>query len=478
MNDALRVLFVAPELAPWTKAGGLGEVCRDLPRALAEAGAEVRVLVPAYPSLRAAFPAARALARIDAPGGALAPARLLDAGGKPGLLLLECDANYARNGGPYGDSDGRDWPDNHLRFGLLSRAAALLGSAASPLAWRPHIVHCNDWPSGLAPVWLADAGGAATVMTAHNLAYQGIFPRGTLDELALPPAGLAADGLEHHGKFSFLKAGLHYATKLSAVSPTYAREIQQAALGFGFEGLLRRRATDLAGILNGIDTETWDPARDPHLVSRYDVAHLEAKRPNKTALQRELGLTPEPGIPLLGMVSRLVEQKGVDLVGAIAPDLARGGSQLAILGRGTPELERALGEIAARHPHAIAVRFEFSEPLAHRIEAGADVFLMPSRFEPCGLNQMYSMRYGTPPVVRRTGGLADSVNDATGFVFEEATPQALRDAIERALAVWRDPPRWAELQRAGMARDAGWGRATRDYLELFRRARAAPGARR
>ena len=479
----MHVLFVAPELAPWVKAGGLGEVSRDLPRALCAAGADVRLLVPAYPALRAAFPAAREVARIDAPGGALAPARLLDAGGRPGLWLVECEAYYARAGGPYGGPDDADWPDNPLRFGLLSRIAALLGGTASPLSWRPDIVHCNDWPSGLAPAWLAhESGAAATVMTVHNLAYQGIFPPSTLAQLGLPPGSFAADGLEYHGQVSFLKAGLHYATKLSTVSPTYALEIQRPDLGFGLEGLLARRAADLAGILNGIDTDIWDPARDPHLVSRYDAAHLKAKRPNKAALQRELGLAQDGAAALLGMVGRLVEQKGADLVIAIAPELARAGAQLALLGTGARETEGALRELARRHPRSIAARIEFSEGLAHRIEAGSDVFLMPSRFEPCGLNQLYSMRYGTPPVVRRTGGLADSVCDAsgnsardgsaTGFVFGEATPQALYGAIERALATFRRPRSWARLQRAGMARDAGWTRAAHDYLELYRRARA------
>lgn len=483
MTDTRRILFVTPELAPWVKAGGLGEVSRDLPRALADSGADVRLLVPAYPALRAAFPAAREIARIEVPGGALAPARLLDAGGRPGLWLLDCDTYYARAGGPYGGMDGSDWPDNHLRFGLLCRIAALLGGAASPLPWRPEVVHCNDWPAGLAPAWLAHAsGGAATVMTVHNLAYQGIFPRRTFEELALPPGSFAAEGLEYHGQVSFLKAGLHYATKLSTVSPTYALEIQRPALGFGLEGLLARRAPDLAGILNGIDAETWNPARDPYLVSRYDAAHPEAKRPNKAALQRELGLPEDAGTPLLGMVSRLVEQKGIDLVIAIAPDLADAGAQLVVLGGGAREFEDALRALALRRPRSIAARIEFSERLAHRIEAGADIFLMPSRFEPCGLNQLYSMRYGTPPLVRRTGGLADSVLDAneenlragraTGFVFEEATPQALRAALGRALAALRDAPLWSALQRAGMARDAGWIRAAREYLELYRRALA------
>lgn len=474
---APKVLFVTPELAPWVKAGGLGEVSRDLPRALAGAGADVRLLVPAYAALHAAFPAAREIARIRAPGGALAPARLLDTGGTPRLLLLDCAAYFSRPGGPYGDTGGADWPDNHLRFGLLSRVAALLGGAASPLDWRPDIVHCNDWPTGPAAAWLAHAGehSAATLMTVHNLAYQGIFPRSTLEELGLPAASFAAEGLEYHGQLSFLKAGLHYATRLSTVSPAYALEIQRPALGFGLEGLLARRSADIDGILNGIDTDVWNPASDPHLASRYDATRLDAKRPNKAALQRELGLTEDPEAPLFGMIGRLVEQKGVDLVIATAPDVVRAGAQLVVLGNGARDIEDALRELALRHPRSVAIRIDFSEPLAHRIEASADIFLMPSRFEPCGLNQLYSMRYGTPPLVHRTGGLADSVSDATGFLFEPATAQSLHAAIERALAAYRDPRSWARLQRAGMARDAGWARAARAYLESYRRALAPRG---
>jgi len=466
-----RVLFAAPELAPWAKAGGLGEVARDLPRALAAAGADVRVLVPAYPGLKAAHPAAREAARLEAPAGALPPARLLEAQAAPALWLLECDALYARPGGPYGGPDGRDWPDNHLRFGLLSRAAALLGSAASPLAWRPDVVHCNDWPCGLAPAYLAHAAGgrAASVMTVHNLAYQGVFDASTLDELALPRAAFAPEGVEFHGRLSFLKAGLHYASALSTVSPTYAREIQSAEFGFGLDGLLRHRAADLRGILNGIDTAIWDPARDPLLAANYDAGSLEKKQDNKRALQRELGLAEDAAAPLAGMVSRLVEQKGVDLVIAIAPRLVAEGAQLAVLGRGEPALEGALRALAARHPRAVAVCIDFSEALAHRIEAGSDLTLMPSRFEPCGLNQLYSMRYGTPPVVRRTGGLADSVADAaTGFVFEEASPEALLGTLRRALALRADAPRWAALQRAAMARDSGWEGAAQAYLAMYR----------
>jgi len=474
VEAALRVLYVTPEVAPWVKTGGLGEVAQGLPPALAAAGARVRILVPAYPALRAVFPQARAVAEFPAPGGALPPARLLEAPAEPPLWLLDCPPLFEREGNPYQTPQRADWPDNDLRFGLLSRIAALLGGAASPLDWQPDVVHCNDWQCGLAPAYLAHTPGAhaATVMTIHNLAYQGLFPRRSLEPLALPDTAFAPDGLEFYGKLSFLKAGLYYADLISTVSTGYAREIQTPELGFGLDGLLRARAADLVGIPNGIDTELWDPARDPLIEQRYDAEWLERKAPNKAALQRAFGLPETAGAPLLGMASRLVPQKGADLVLAVADDLVRAGAQLAILGTGEPEIERALGALARRHPRHVAVRIAFDEPLAHLIEAGADLFLMPSRFEPCGLNQLYSMRYGTPPVVRRTGGLADSVSEETGFLFDEPTPQALRTALSRALEAWRKPSAWRAMQQNGMRGDFSWRASARAYLELYRRALA------
>jgi len=468
----LRVLYVAPEVAPWAKTGGLGDIAQALPRALAAAGAELRVLVPAYPALARAFPDAQMIAGFPSSGGAFPAARLLEAPGEPTLWLLDCPAYYARPGGPYQAPEGADWPDNHLRFGLLARIAALLAGAASPLPWRPQVLHCNDWQCGLAPAYLAFAGGAhaASVMTLHNLAYQGLFPADARAALALPPESFTPEGLEFYGKLSFLKAGVRYADFITTVSPTYAREIQGAELGFGLDGLLRERADRMIGILNGIDTETWDPARDTLIAQRYDVSSLEAKAVNKAALQRAFGLPESAGAPLLAMASRLVPQKGCDLVIGVADELVGAGVQLALLGTGEHDVERALGALAARHPRHVAVRIAFDEPLAHLIEAGADLFLMPSRFEPCGLNQFYSMRYGTVPVARRTGGLADSVSEDTGFLFDEPTPQALLETIRRALETWRDPEAWRKLQRNGMARDFGWGGAARAYLEAYRRA--------
>jgi starch synthase len=483
-DSGLRVLVVTPELAPWMKSGGLGEVSATLPAALRALGADVRVLVPAYAPLLGAHPEARIVARLEGLGGAFAPAHLLavERAGAVPLYLVHCPGYYHRAGSAYQDERSRDWSDNHLRFGLLSRVAALLATEASPLAWRPDVLNCHDWPAGLAPAYLHFERGARAlaVMTVHNLAFQGVFPAATLAALGLPPQAYHIGGVEYYGQLSFLKAGLAYADYLTTVSPGYAREIQTEEFGCGLGGLLRQRADRLAGILNGIDTETWNPATDAHLCAPYDFSCIARKALNKEALRRELGLAPDPDAPLLAMVSRLTHQKGVDLVAAIGCEIAGLPAQLAVLGTGEPALERELAGLATRHPGKIAVQIRFDEALAHRMEAGADIFLMPSRFEPCGLNQMYSLRYGTPPVVRATGGLADTVVDATpknlaagiatGFVFGPAQPQALLEALARAVRAWRDEDTWRALQRAGMAQDFGWERSARRYLELFRSA--------
>lgn len=479
---APRVLFVSAELAPWVKVGGLGEVARDLPLALTRAGADVRTLVPAYAALKRAFSDARVVARFPAAGRALPEAQLLAA---DTLYLLDCDALYVRPGGPYQSADGVDWYDNQLRFGLLSRVAALLAAEPNGLGWQPQILHANDWQSGLAAAYLAHSKQphAAVVQTIHNLAYQGLYAPGTMQELALPAQAFSIQGLEFHGQVSFLKAGICYASAITTVSPTYAREIQTAQFGVGLDGLLRARSADLFGILNGIDCETWDPARDPHLAQRYSASDLRGKQANKSALQRALGLPEAPGVPLLGMVGRLVEQKGVDLLLEIAEPIIRSPAQLAVLGDGSRPLIAALRTLAERHPLEIAVCTGFDEALAHQVEAGVDIFLMPSRFEPCGLNQMYSMRYGTPPVARRTGGLADSIVDpgdeapgsgATGFLFDDPTPAALLAALRRAMNAFREPATWRRLQQNGMARDFRWDPSARRYLEVFDAALARP----
>ena len=478
----IRVLLVTPELAPWTKSGGLGDVSAALPKALREIGVDARVLVPAYSAVRDALRHATAAAPVPNFSGAFAPATLLaaDRDAAVPVYLVDCPGYYRRDGTAYLDPSGRDWPDNHMRFGLLSRCAAWLANETSPFAWRPDVVHCHDWPTGLAPAYLRYRTGArtATLMTIHNVAFQGLFPATTLPVLGLPPESFAIEGVEFHGKLSCLKAGIHYADRISTVSPTYAREIQTEELGCGLGGLLRHRARGLTGILNGIDTAVWDPATDPLIAERYDFAHLDRKAANKAELLRRMQLEPRLDLPLLGVVSRLTHQKGLDLLVEIAPRIVGYPAQLAILGSGEPALEEAFSGIANRFPQRAAAHIGYDEALAHLVEAGSDIFVMPSRFEPCGLNQMYSMRYGTPPVVRATGGLADTVVDctpatlkdgsATGFVFEHLNGDSLHQAIERALTAWRDPATWHALQESGMARDFGWRQAARRYRGLYR----------
>jgi starch synthase len=481
----LRVLFATAEATPLIKTGGLGDVSGALPLALHRMGVDVRVLLPGYPAVLDALGArsrdAPALTVLAHAG----PTRIVAATLPNGVPVIVADHPwlFERPGGPYQDPAGSDWNDNAERFGLFSKVAAMLAADASPLAWRPDVVHCNDWHTGLVPVYLRTAGTACrSVLTLHNLAYQGLFPPAWIGPLELPPALFTPEGIEFYGALSFLKAGLVFADAITAVSPTYAREIQSAPLGFGLEGVLHARRAALFGILNGIDTDEWNPARDPRIEACYDSTNLAAKVANRRALRTRLGLEDARATPLFGVVSRLVEQKGIDLVADVAPRLLALPAQLAVLGSGDAALERRLTTLAAAHPGRIAVHIGFDETLAHLVEAGADAFLMPSRFEPCGMNQMYSQRYGTPPIVRRTGGLADTVVDcapatladgtASGFVFEQASPAALFAAIERAVAAFGDASTWQALQRNGMARDFGWTRAAAGHAELYARVTA------
>ena len=483
-EPALRVLFAAAECAPLVKVGGLGDVSAALPRALREAGVDVRVLLPGYRAVIDAIGRRRAGRIPSIPGIAGTGAtRLVEADLPDGVPLIVIDnpSLFDRPGGPYQDPQGVDWPDNPLRFGLLSKVAALLATDATPLAWRPDVLHCNDWHTALAAAFLRHAGpqarDCATVQTVHNLAYQGSFAPEWVARLGLPSSSHAPQGLAFHDGMSFLEAGLRFADAITTVSPTYAREILTVGKGCGLEGLLRAREPMLFGILNGIDTAVWNPAQDRAIAQRYDRSSLESKAVNKAALQAAMGLERSPGVPLLAVISRLVAQKGIDLVADIGARLTRLPAQLAVLGMGDAELEGRLRQLAAGQPGAIAVHVGFDEALAHRIEAGADALLMPSRFEPCGLNQMYSQRYGTLPIVHGTGGLADTVVDctpgtlaagtATGFVLGEASAVALYQAIERATVAYRDPALWRALQANAMARDFGWAGAARRYLDVY-----------
>lgn len=479
----LKILFATPECAPWVKTGGLGEVSADLPKALRAQGLDAQVLMPAYDSvLKAANAVGEVVPVAELPAAHGFPAaRLLSTHLPSGVpaLLVDVPALYRRDGGPYGDPSGRDHEDNAIRFGLLSHVAARLASSVSPLPWQPDVLHCNDWPTALAPAYLAHGlqRRAATVMSLHNMAFQGLFPLHLAGALGLPDHLLHMEGVEFWGQLSFLKAGIQFADHIATVSPTYAREILSEPLGCGLSGVLANRREALSGILNGIDTSVWNPSADAHLHQTYDAVTLERKRSNKLALQRRMGLPEDPDAFLMGMVSRMTDQKGVDLVISALPELLKEGGQVVALGAGTPAMETAWREATHVWPEQAASFIGFDESLAHLIEAGADVFLMPSRFEPCGLNQMYSQRYGTPPIVHATGGLADAVLDAasepgqpsvsTGFKMNEPTAEALVLAVRRARALYADKDSWGTVCRNGMAQDFSWEASASAYVDLY-----------
>jgi starch synthase len=442
---------------------------------LRDAGLDVRVLLPGYAPVLAADRDAPELARIEVLGQ---PVRLLESElpNRVPLIIIDSPALYDRSGGPYQADDGEDWEDNALRFAVLSRVAALLGTGDSPLEWRPDVVHAHDWPAALAPVYLraADPPHAASVMTIHNLAFQGLFEMDPVARLELPPWSLGYEGLEFYGRASFLKGGIVYADAVTTVSPTYAREIQQPALGFGLDGVLSRRHESLYGVLNGIDTETWNPHTDPHIAATYGVLTLERKIANKRALKRHFGLESGDEIPLLAVVSRITDQKGLDIIADAIPALAGFPADVVIVGTGDREIIARLEAAQAQFPRSVGLFIGFDEPLAHMVEAGADMFLMPSRFEPCGMNQMYSQRYGTPPIANATGGLVDTVSDGeTGFLLQAPTVPALIDGVGRAIAAYCNPPQWKRMQASGMTRDFGWGPAARAYSLIYDRVRSA-----
>ncbi len=479
----MHVLFVTSEAYPVVKTGGLADVSGALPAALRQLGVDVRLLLPGYTCVLDAISTHDTGVVLpllpDVEAAHVRLGKMPD--GETPVYVLDCPSLYRRSGDPYHDEQGLEWPDNHLRFAALSKAAALLASPniALKLKFQPELIHCNDWQTALTPAYqhYMSSVQRPVLLSIHNMAYQGVFAPKSLPALGLPWESFSVQGLEFYGSVSFLKAGLFYADWLNTVSSTYAQEIQTKDFGYGLQGLLQHRQDHLSGLLNGIDIQQWNPATDKCLFANYDAEDLSGKAENKQALQQQLGLAVEPDAPLLGCITRLTEQKGIDWVVQVLPDILAEGAQFVILGSGDSKLEQALTRLAHAYPQQISVTLGYHETLSHRIEAAADIFLMPSRFEPCGLNQMYSMRYGTLPIVRRTGGLADTVipvtpahidqHTATGFVFESPNAEALLQTVQYALVVYRHKALWRMLQRNAMQRDFSWQHSAQAYFKLY-----------
>jgi starch synthase len=463
-----RILMVASEAAPFAKTGGLADVLGSLPPALARLGNEVAVVIPRYRSV----PPAEAILTLPIRVGPNAFQIAIQETVRHGVryLFVDCPRLYDR-AGIYGEAGG-DYPDNHIRFAALSQAA--IGVARG--LFRPHVFHAHDWQAGLLPVYLRENlaldptfSGVRCVFTIHNLGYTGDFPAARVAEIGLPRALFHSEGLEFFGQLSFLKAGIVWADAVNTVSPTYAREIQTPEFGFRMDGLLRSRAAKLSGILNGVDYEEWNPETDKRLPARYSAADLAGKRVCKAELLGEMDLPIDLDRPVIGIVSRFAEQKGMDLVTAVASavDSPLEKASLVVLGSGDRGLEAAFRELAIAYPGRVAARIGYDENMAHLIEAGSDMFLMPSRYEPCGLNQIYSLRYGTVPVVRATGGLQDTVDSQTGFKFKGLSAGELAQAIAAALEAFKDRPSWVARMRRGMAKDFSWDASAKEYQRLY-----------
>lgn len=480
----MRVLHVCAELYPLLKTGGLADVAAALPPALAGLGTDTRVLLPGFPTILHGLSALSPVTVLPPIFGSRQP-RLhvgrLPNGGVP-VYVIEAPELYDRPGNPYVDRSNQAYPDNDRRFALLGWTGAQLASGLDP-EWKPEVVHGHDWHAGLMPAYLRATqrrDGQATaksVFTIHNLAYQGTFPFESFNEFGLPSDFFSMDGLEFYGQVSFMKSGLIYSDTLTTVSPTYAREIQEPPNGCGLDGLLRHRADDLHGILNGVDPAVWNPANDSLIAAPYTRDTLAGKHSCKKALQQETGLHVREEALLFGVVSRLTEQKGLHLVLEGLQELMARGGQLVVLGSGDPELEAAFHQAALANPGSVAVQLGYDEKQSHRIIAGSDVILVPSLFEPCGLTQLYGLLYGTLPLVRKTGGLADSVVDctlenlddstATGFVFEAFNANAYNAAVRRAFALHRQPGAWANVQRTAMQQQFTWEKSAENYRTLY-----------
>ncbi|KQP34094.1 glycogen synthase [Methylobacterium sp. Leaf469] len=465
-----RILFATPEMADFVKTGGLGEVAASLPRALRR-HYDIRVLIPGYRQVVDRFDHIPVVAQL--PGHAGVPPcelGLVESADGLQIYVVLSPELYQRDGTPYGDGQG-DFADNDIRFARLSLAAAEIARGVDP-AWAADLLHLNDWQAALAPAYLAWSGvRVPSILTVHNLAYQGLFPHESLGRLGVPDHAFQMDGVEFYGQLSFLKAGIYYASHVTTVSDTYAREITTPDAGCGLDGLLRTRASQgrLAGILNGID-ESWDPRTDPYLATRFEADDWKGKRANAETVRRQFGLAVSRG-PLFAIVSRLVHQKGIDLSLAAADTIVAEGGQLVVIGQGESRFEGALRDLSRRHPDAVGVHVGFNEQDARRMFAGSDFLLMPSRFEPCGLAQMYAQRFGSLPIVHRTGGLADTVEDGvTGFTFGDASARGFSGAIRRALDTFGQKKRLNAMRRTAMSRTFGWDEAATTYASLYARA--------
>lgn len=478
----MRILFASAEVYPLTKTGGLADVSAALPAALVDQGAEVHVIVPGYPQALSSAVGKSIAAEFNKDGAVptrLIAARLPDSG-LP-VWLVDAPALFDRPGSPYRDSRGVDWTDNAERFAWFCQVAAKLASGELVSGWRADVVHANDWHAGLVPALLGTSKdqSPATLFTIHNLAYQGLFPSSVLPSLGVPADLFTPDGIEFHGKVSFLKAGLRYSDRITTVSPSYAREILTPEYGCGLDGLLHHRRGALSGILNGVDYRIWNPETDRHLPAKFGLDDLSGKSRCKEALQREHGLNVEPNTPLIIWLSRITDQKMADVVSSTLHRILDRDVQLAMLGDGEPALEEQFRDAAQHYPGRLAVRIGYEEKLAHRLLGAADLLLHPCRFEPCGLTPLYALRYGAVPIVRHVGGLADTVVDATewaaqvgsatGFAFQEPTASAMLDCLDRALSFYVEQTRWLKLQRRSMSREFGWGDSARRYLALYRK---------
>ena len=472
-----KILFVTSEAYPLIKTGGLADVSGSLPTALDAFGHDVRIVMPAYADLLAGLGDLPSK-RINQSGGVVEIFETKLPGTSVPVWLVSHPGAFDRTGNPYLAENGKSWPDNAERFALLCRISVEIAMNRLGFGWKPEIVHCNDWQTGLIPALLEDEGDRpASVFTIHNLAYQGLFPRELFQKLGLPQRFWSPHALEFYDQLSFIKGGLVYADRINTVSPNYAVEIQGKEFGCGMEGLLKERKERLSGIINGIDEEAWNPAADPLILNPFDVRDMSGKGLNKAALQEYFNLPVDKAVAVIAMVGRTVQQKGIDLVIEAMPKLMELPLQLVILGSGEKKYEQTLKHWNSLYPDRLALKLGYDEPLAHLIEAGSDLFLMPSRFEPCGLNQMYSHRYGTVPIVRCVGGLADTVEDASpanveqgiasGVVFREASAEALLQAVRRALDLFQQKPLWKKIVQTGMQKDFSWKQSAIKYLDLY-----------